>query len=349
MGRKKSRLFLLFSLDTVIFETNVVKRARTKGEFVRQWKDGNGTRRDCKMESANAAFEKRYFFSLIELMLVTSVILILGTLSVSSVVNSRRQARQAYCSNNLRQLALAFQMYQQDYKHFPVQERFLDDFRPVYTYIKSLNAFTCPGNPSTVSKISKESSLVGGTDYVFWTGQLATDLPVTSSTDSGSDSGDSDGCNCNSNVCTCGKGNGNGNNGGNGNGNNKNGSGNSNGKGNGNGSGNCGNGNGNNGNNGNGNGNGNGNTGSSGSGSSTTTSGFFAYGADVSDSKFQRTLADKLTRPVIYDKCGPAHGNYINLCDLRDASVSSRRDMCDLWVLNSSKELIVDSTDPFPK
>jgi|GEM_PF-2510945 len=291
------------------------------------------------MVSNDAAFHKRTFFSLIELMLVASVILILGTLSVSSVVNSRRQARQAYCSNNLRQLALAFQMYQQDYKSYPVQERFLDDFRPVYTYLKSLSAFTCPGNPNTVSKVSTESSLVGGTDYVFWTGQLAAELPAapSSTTDSGSNSssGDSGGCNCNSNVCTCGRGNGNGNNGGNGNGNQNQ---HQNGNGHGNGNGNNG-----------GNGNGNGNNGSSNSGSSTTSSTFFAYGADISDSKFQRTLADKLTRPVIYDKCGPAHGNYINLCDLRDASVSSRRDMCDLWVLNTSKELIVDSTDPFPK
>ncbi len=282
------------------------------------------------MDSTDAALRKRVLFTLIELMLVTSVILILGTLSISSVVNSRRQARQAFCTNNLRQIALAFQMYQQDYRKLPVTERFLDDFRPVYSYAKSLNVFTCPGNPNTVSKIMAQSALSGGTDYVFWSGELTTELPESASTDvSGSDSSSGTeprDCNCNSNVCTCDRGNGKGNNGGNGNGNGK----------------------------GNGKGNNNGNGNSSGSGSSTSTgttgsSTFFAYGADISDSKFQRTLADKLTRPVLYDKCGPAHGNYINLCDLRDASVSSRRDMCDLWVLNSSKELIVDSADPFPK
>lgn len=277
---------------------------------------GTGNQEVSNMDSTDAAFRKRTFFTLIELMLVTSVILILGALSVSSVANSRRQARQAFCTNNLRQIALAFQMYQQDYRKLPVTERFLDDFRPVYSYAKSLNVFTCPGNPSTVAKISTQSALSGGTDYCFWNGQLASSESSSSSPHPCKNCTSTCGCpatcncNCNKNNCTCKIKNGvcKGNNGANGNGNS-----------------------------------GNGNSGSTGS------STFFAYGADVSDSKFQRTLADKLTRPVLYDKCGPAHGNYINLCDLRDTSVSSRRDMCDLWVLDSSKVLIVDSIDPFPK
>lgn len=283
------------------------------------------------MESAKA--EKRSCFSLIELMLVVSIILILTTLSVSSLNNSRRQARQVYCTNNMRQIAIAIQMYQQDYKYYPTTERFLDNFLPVYSYVKSLDVFACPGNPNTVRKIASQNALVGGTDYCFWSGQLSMDLPASSSTtttnpDNGSTT--TTRCShCNRNVCTCDRGNGNGNNGGNG-------------TGHGNGHGN---GNGNNG----GNGNGNGGGGSTTTPSTSGGSSFYAYGADISDTRFQRVLADKLSRPVLYDKCGPAHGNYINVCDIRDASVTSQRDMCALWVLDSSGNLILDSIEPFPK
>jgi len=72
---------------------------------------------------------------------------------------------------------------------------------------------------------------------------------------------------------------------------------------------------------------------------------------DPSNPKFARTAATKIKDAVIYDRCGPAHCDTINIVYLLDTHVQVKRDMCDLWLLNSSRELMwknVSSSDPFP-
>lgn len=79
-----------------------------------------------------------------------------------------------------------------------------------------------------------------------------------------------------------------------------------------------------------------------------------AYGKfDPSNPKFKRMLNERnmIDEPVIYDRCGPAHCDSINIVYLLDTRVEAKWDMCDLWMLNKNRELIwknIDLSIPFP-
>ena len=119
------------------------------------------------MSSTDISKISQKHFTLIEILLVVSVILILATLGVSSLARSKQKAHEAYCANNLRQLGLAANMYLNDYKKYPYTERFLDDFTQFYFYTKSLPVFVCKGSPFTISRLPDSASLVGKTDYLY--------------------------------------------------------------------------------------------------------------------------------------------------------------------------------------
>jgi prepilin-type N-terminal cleavage/methylation domain-containing protein len=58
-------------------------------------------------------------FTLIELLIVIGIISLLVQIAIPAIEMSREAARQTQCSNNLRQLALAFQIHHDTYRHFP--------------------------------------------------------------------------------------------------------------------------------------------------------------------------------------------------------------------------------------
>ncbi len=58
---------------------------------------------------------KRYGFTLIELLVVIAIIMILASILFPVFAAAREKGRQAYCLNNLKQLATANQMYASDY------------------------------------------------------------------------------------------------------------------------------------------------------------------------------------------------------------------------------------------
>ncbi len=227
------------------------------------------------MSSAEISKASQKHFTLIEILLVVSVILILATVGISSLARSKQRAHEAYCANNLRQLGLAANMYQNDFKNYPYTLRFLDDFTQFYPYLKSLPVFVCKGSPFSVSRVPDTASLVGKTDYLYcFMGTYFEDLEKNTGKN-------------NSNK---------------------------------------------------------GNGGNNGMGNNIGP-----YQIDPSNPKFQRIAGDKIQDRVIYDRTGPAHAGRINLCFILDTRVEPRRDMCDLWLVDSNGRIILDSVDPFPR
>ena len=71
-------------------------------------------------------------FSLVELLVVISIIALLTSILTPSVVGARRQANRVYCLNNLRQMALAADSYAQNN----------NDYYPIAQYSWQENAST---------------------------------------------------------------------------------------------------------------------------------------------------------------------------------------------------------------
>ena len=107
-------------------------------------------------------------FTLIELLVVMAIIAILAAILFPVFAQAREKARQTACLSNCKQIALAFQMYQQDYDgQFTWQGPHLGDdnfdfmapgARPTWgaglmPYIKSPKIYICPSaQPSIFDK-----------------------------------------------------------------------------------------------------------------------------------------------------------------------------------------------------
>lgn len=104
--------------------------------------------------------EVRTAFTLIELLVVIAIIAILAAILFPVFAKVREKARQTSCLSNEKQIGLAFQQYIEDYDEtLPtmnnssngVSENWAGE---IYPYIKSVNVFSCPDNPSSKAPIT---------------------------------------------------------------------------------------------------------------------------------------------------------------------------------------------------
>lgn len=79
-------------------------------------------------------------FTLVELLTVIAILAILATLLGTSLASAKRKARQAGCTANLHQIALAIDMYLDDQRERPA------GFQPLVTerYLANSDSFRCP-------------------------------------------------------------------------------------------------------------------------------------------------------------------------------------------------------------
>ena len=82
-------------------------------------------------------------FTLVETLVVISIIAVLAGLLFPVFASARRSARRTVCISQLRQIGLALQMYRQDNEEYPLHLSAIND-----AYVKDPRIFVCPQDPN---------------------------------------------------------------------------------------------------------------------------------------------------------------------------------------------------------
>jgi len=103
-------------------------------------------------------------FTLIELLVVIAIISILASILFPVFARARENARRASCMSNVKQIALGFMMYTQDYDgRFPYYSGG-GEMGFVYPYVKNNQVFRCPSS-GLVDQHDTDVSSYYSTDY----------------------------------------------------------------------------------------------------------------------------------------------------------------------------------------
>lgn len=116
-------------------------------------------------------------FTLLELLVVITIISLLAAILFPVFARVRENARRASCQSNMRQMGLAFVQYTQDYDEtMPLAQLELapagsSDFLTwrsgIYPYIKNFQAYQCPSNPKRSTTTSYDGNSVPGYPKFF--------------------------------------------------------------------------------------------------------------------------------------------------------------------------------------
>jgi prepilin-type N-terminal cleavage/methylation domain-containing protein len=120
---------------------------------------------------------RKHGFTLLELLVVISIIAILAAILFPVFAQARERARASSCASNLQQLGLALHLYAQDYRGYfpPAANNFMD---PLMPYVKNEQIFVCPsiGLPGQPFVNNRGFRVVTG--YLYEPGHCNDDRPT---------------------------------------------------------------------------------------------------------------------------------------------------------------------------
>ncbi len=116
--------------------------------------------------------QKRFAFTLIELLVVIAIIAILAAILFPVFARARENARRSSCQSNLKQIGLGIMQYTQDYDEgFPINNNNAATnsgfFGQTMPYVKSLQLFQCPSEPTAPPAGASDLHQNNAVDYAY--------------------------------------------------------------------------------------------------------------------------------------------------------------------------------------